>query len=121
MLTSCGNNDNSTPPDTTALTEWLAGKTVSAEAVAKYSQEPFYPGFPYFPVLMLYEPDLKQNPINGVHLLYNRVIEMGPETQYARLDMSHWGIGDAEIKNGKAQWTRYEQTTYYAAIVEKRY
>ena len=36
MLTSCGNNDNSTPPDTTALTEWLAGKTVSAEAVAAY-------------------------------------------------------------------------------------
>ena len=32
MLTSCGNNDNSTPPDTTALTEWLAGKTATAEA-----------------------------------------------------------------------------------------
>ena len=90
-------------------------------AGAKYSQEPFYPGFPYFPVLMLYEPDLKKNPINGVHLLYNRIIEMGPETQWAGFDMSHWSIGDAEIKNGKAQWTRYEQTTYYAAIVEERY
>ena len=90
-------------------------------AGAKFSQEPVYYSFPYFPVLMLYEPDLKENPINGVHLLYNRVIEMGPETQWAGFDMSHWSIGDAEIKNGKAQWTRYEQATYYAAIVEKRY
>lgn len=90
-------------------------------AGAKFSQEPVYYSFPYFPVLMLYEPDLKQNPINGVHLLYNRVIDMGPETQWAGFDMSHWGIGDAEIKNGKAQWTRYEDATYYAAIVEKRY
>ena len=90
-------------------------------AGAKFSQEPVYYSFPYFPVLMLYEPDLKENPINGVHLLYNRVIDMGPETQWAGFDMSHWGIGDAEIKNGKAQWTRYEQATYYAAIVEKRY
>ena len=90
-------------------------------AGAKFSQEPVYYSFPYFPVLMLYEPDLKQKPINGVYLLYNRVIEMGPETQWAGFDMSHWSIGDAEIKNGKAQWTRYEQTTYYAAIVENRY
>ena len=90
-------------------------------AGAKFSQEPVYYSFPYFPVLMLYEPDLKQEPINGVHLLYNRVIEMGPETQWAGFDMSHWSIGDAEIKNGKAQWTRYEDATYYAAIVEKRY
>ena len=90
-------------------------------AGAKFSQEPVYYSFPYFPVLMLYEPDLKENPINGVHLLYNRVIDMGPETQWAGFDMSHWGIGDAEIKNGKAQWTRYEQATYYAAIVENRY
>ncbi|MBR2776815.1 MAG: hypothetical protein IKD75_06870 [Prevotella sp.] len=90
-------------------------------AGAKFSQEPVYYSFPYFPVLMLYEPDLKQNPINGVHLLYNRVIDMGPETQWAGFDMSHWGIGDAEIKNGKAQWTRYEDATYYAAIVEERY
>ena len=90
-------------------------------AGAKFSQEPVYYSFPYFPVLMLYEPDLKQEPINGVHLLYNRVIEMGPETQWAGFDMSHWSIGDAEIKNGKAQWTRYDQVDYYAAIVEKRY
>ena len=90
-------------------------------AGAKFSQEPVYYSFPYFPVLMLYEPDLKQEPINGVHLLYNRVIEMGPETQWAGFDMSHWSIGDAEIKNGKAQWTRYEDATYYAAIVENRY
>ena len=90
-------------------------------AGAKFSQEPVYYSFPYFPVLMLYEPDLKQEPINGVHLLYNRVIEMGPETQWAGFDMSHWSIGDAEIKNGKAQWTRYEDATYYAAIVEERY
>ena len=90
-------------------------------AGAKFSQEPVYYSFPYFPVLMLYEPDLKQEPINGVHLLYNRVIDMGPETQWAGFDMSHWGIGDAEIKNGKAQWTRYEDATYYAAIVENRY
>ena len=90
-------------------------------AGAKFSQEPVYYSFPYFPVLMLYEPDLKEKPINGVHLLYNRVIEMGPETQWAGFDMSHWSIGDAEIKNGKAQWTRYEDATYYAAIVEKRY
>ena len=90
-------------------------------AGAKFSQEPGYYSYPFFPVLMLYEPDLKQEPINGVHLLYNRVIEMGPETQWAGFDMSHWSIGDAEIKNGKAQWTRYEQTDYYAAIVENRY
>ena len=90
-------------------------------AGAKFSQEPGYYSYPYFPVLMLYEPDLKQEPINGVHLLYNRVIEMGPETQWAGFDMSHWSIGDAEIKNGKAQWTRYEQADYYAAIVEERY
>ena len=90
-------------------------------AGAKYSQEPGYYSSPYFPVLMLYEPDLKKNPINGVHLLYNRIIEMGPETQWAGFDMSHWSIGNAEIKNGKAQWTKYEQTTYYAAIVENRY
>ena len=36
VLTSCGNSDNSTTPDTTALTEWQAGKTVSAEAVAAF-------------------------------------------------------------------------------------
>ena len=90
-------------------------------AGAKFSQEPVYYSFPYFPVLMLYEPDLKEKPINGVRLLYDRTIEMGPETQWEGFDMSHWSIGDAEIKNGKAQWTRYEQTTYYAAIVENRY
>lgn len=32
VLASCSNNDNSTPPDTTALTMWQAGRTVSAEA-----------------------------------------------------------------------------------------
>ena len=90
-------------------------------AGAKYSQKPGFSSYPFFPVLMLYEPDLKKNPINGVHLLYNRIIEMGPETQWAGFDMSHWGIGNAEIKNGKAQWTRYEQVDYYAAIVENRY
>ena len=36
VLTSCGNNDNSVAPDTTPLTEWQAGKTVSAEAVAAF-------------------------------------------------------------------------------------
>jgi hypothetical protein len=36
VLTSCGNSDNSTTPDTTALTEWQAGETVSAEAVEAY-------------------------------------------------------------------------------------
>ena len=36
VLTSCGNNDNSVVPDTTPLTEWQAGKTVSAEAVAAF-------------------------------------------------------------------------------------
>lgn len=36
VLASCSNNDNSTPPDTTALTMWQAGRTVSAEAVAAY-------------------------------------------------------------------------------------
>lgn len=36
VLASCSNNDNSTPPDTTALTMWQAGRTVSAESVAAY-------------------------------------------------------------------------------------
>jgi len=36
VVASCSNNDNSTPPDTTALTAWQAGKTVNAEAVAAY-------------------------------------------------------------------------------------
>ena len=37
MLASCGNSDNSAAaPDITALTEWQAGKTVSAEAVEAY-------------------------------------------------------------------------------------
>ena len=36
VLTSCSNRDNSTPPDTTALTTWQAGKTINAEAVAAY-------------------------------------------------------------------------------------
>ena len=36
VLTSCGNSDNSTTPDTTALTEWQAGKSVSAEAEAGF-------------------------------------------------------------------------------------
>lgn len=35
VLTSCGNGDNAAP-DTTALTEWQAGKTVCAEAVTAY-------------------------------------------------------------------------------------
>ena len=29
VLASCSNNDNSTPPDTTALTMWQAGRTTS--------------------------------------------------------------------------------------------
>jgi hypothetical protein len=90
-------------------------------AGAKFSQEPGYFSYPYLPVLMLYEPDLKEKPINGVRLLLDRTIQMGPDTQWAGFDMSRWSIGDAEIKNGKAQWTRYEQVDYYAAIVEKRY
>ena len=37
MLASCGNSDNSAAaPDITPLTEWQAGKTVSAEAVEAY-------------------------------------------------------------------------------------
>ena len=36
VLTSCGNNDNGVSPDTTPLTEWQAGKTVSTEAVAAF-------------------------------------------------------------------------------------
>ena len=36
VLTSCSNNDNNAVPDITPLTEWQAGKTVSAEAVAAF-------------------------------------------------------------------------------------
>ena len=90
-------------------------------AGAKYAQEPGFYSYPDFPTLMLYEPDFKEDPINGVNLLYNRVLEMGPMTQYAGFSMKHEFLGDVEIKNGKAQWTRYKNIDYYAAIVEKRY
>ena len=33
---ACSNNDNSTPPDITPLTEWQAGKIVSTKAVTAY-------------------------------------------------------------------------------------
>ena len=101
----------------------LVGRDVDNKLVAgaKFSQEPGYYSYPYLPVLMLYEPDLKEKPINGVRLLYDRAIQLGPDTQWAGFDMSRWSIGDAEIKNGKAQWTRYDQVDYYAAIVEKHY
>ena len=35
VLTACSNNDNTTP-DITSLTEWQAGKIVSAGTVAAY-------------------------------------------------------------------------------------
>ena len=36
VLTSCSTNDNHAMPDITVLSEWQAGKTVSAEVVAAY-------------------------------------------------------------------------------------
>lgn len=36
VLTACSNSDNPSLPDTTVLTEWQAGKTVTAEAVAAF-------------------------------------------------------------------------------------
>ena len=36
VLTSCSNSDNPSVPDTTVLTEWQAGSTVTAEVVAAY-------------------------------------------------------------------------------------
>ena len=36
VLTSCSNSDNPSVPNTTVLTEWQAGKTVSLEVVEAY-------------------------------------------------------------------------------------
>ncbi len=36
MLTACSSSDNDPKPDTTALDQWEAGKTVTAEAVTAY-------------------------------------------------------------------------------------
>ena len=36
LLTACSTSDDDKAPDTTPLTEWQAGKTVSAEAVKAY-------------------------------------------------------------------------------------
>ena len=36
ILISCNGGDDNKTPDTTALTEWQAGKTISTEAVAAY-------------------------------------------------------------------------------------
>ena len=36
VLTACSNSDNPSLPDTMVLTEWQAGKTVTAEAVAAF-------------------------------------------------------------------------------------